>query len=83
MLIPKLEGVDASKDFLELTTGGSGVLEGQSDLFGGIDNEDGSDGEGDTLLVDVGQVLLVEHVLYLTELISAILGERVENPRRT
>ena len=65
MLVSELEGVDASKDLLELATGRSRVLQSQSDLLGRIDDEDRSDGEGDALLVDVGQVLLVEHVLRL------------------
>ena len=42
------------------------VLKGQSDLLVGVDDEDGSDGEGNSLLVDVGQVLLIEHILRST-----------------
>lgn len=42
------------------------VLKGQSDLLVGVNDEDGSDGERNALLVDVGQVLLIEHVLRST-----------------
>lgn len=63
MLITELQGVDASQNLGELTTGRGGVLESQANLLAGIDDEDGSDGEGNTLFVNVGQILLVEHVL--------------------
>lgn len=39
------------------------VLQSQSDLLVGVNDEDGSDGEWDSLLVDVGKILLVEHIL--------------------
>jgi hypothetical protein len=44
-----------------------GILKSQADLLVRIDNEDRSNGERNTLLVDVGKILLVEHVLGIGE----------------
>ena len=39
------------------------IAQYQTDGLFGIDDEDGADGEGDALLVDVGGVLVIEHVV--------------------
>jgi len=83
--ITSLKRIDNSEDFIELTTGRSRVGKGETDGLLGVDNVDGTDGEGNTMKgrlesancpknssfakmvlplgVQVGQVLLVEHVL--------------------
>lgn len=61
--ITELEGVDNSEDLVELSSGGGGVSENQSNRLLGVDNVDGSNGEGDTFGVDIGEILLVEHIV--------------------
>lgn len=39
------------------------VHHGESDLLAGVNNEDRADGESDSLLVNVVQILLVDHVV--------------------
>lgn len=39
------------------------VLKGQSDLLVGVNDEDRSDSEWDSLLVNIGKILLIEHIL--------------------
>lgn len=46
-----------------VTASGGGVGQGQTDLLGGVDDEDGADGQSQTLGVDVGGVLVVNHVV--------------------
>ena len=46
-----------------VTASGGGVSQGQTDLLGGVDDEDGADGQSQTLGVDVGGVLVVDHVV--------------------
>lgn len=64
IFITELQRVNAAQDLIELTTSRSGVLKSKADLLCWVDDEDAADGEWNALLVNVGQVLLVEHVLF-------------------
>jgi len=63
VLVRRLQGVDDAEDFCGVAAGRGRVGEDGADLLVGIDNEDGADGEGDALLVDVGGVLVVDPVV--------------------
>lgn len=60
VLVAGLEGVDDAENLGGVAAGGGGVGEDGSDRLLGVDDEDGADGEGDALFVDVGGVLLVD-----------------------
>ena len=60
VLVSGLEGGDDAKDLGGVTAGGGRVGEDGADGLLGVDDEDGSDGEGDALLIDVGSILLVD-----------------------
>lgn len=62
-LISGLERVDNPENLCCVTASGGGVGHDQADLLGGVDDEHGADGEGNSLAVDVGQVLLVNHLV--------------------
>jgi hypothetical protein len=73
VLVTSLEGVDATKDLIGVTSSRGGVRKDQTNDLLGVDNEDGTDSESDSLRVDVGSVLVVDHVVgksNLTGLIS-------------
>lgn len=48
VLVTNLEGIDHTKDLVELTTGRGGVGQGETDRLLGVDDVDGTDCEGDT-----------------------------------
>lgn len=60
VLVAGLERVDDAQHLGRVATSGRRVGEDGADLLAGVDDEDGSDGEGDALLVDVGGVLVVD-----------------------
>lgn len=60
VLVAGLERVDDAEDLGGVAAGGGRVREDGADLLGGVDDEDGADGEGDALGVDVCGVLVVE-----------------------
>jgi len=60
VLVARLQGVDDAEDFGGVAAGAGGVGEDGADSLLGVDDEDGSDGEGNTLGVDVGRVLVVD-----------------------
>lgn len=62
VLVTGLEGVDDAEDLGGVAAGGGGVGEDGADLLLGVDEEDGADGEGNALGVDVGGVLVVDPV---------------------
>lgn len=76
VLVAELERVDRAQDLVELTAGRRRVLKNQTDRLLRVDDEHGSDGERDALLVDVGEVLLVEHVVQASDLTSRISDDR-------
>lgn len=63
MLVTGLQGVDNSQDFSGVSTSGGRVRQDQSDLLRWVNDEDRSDGELDTLVVNVGGILEVNHVV--------------------
>jgi len=55
--------VDDPQNFVKVATGGGRVRNGQTDDLLGIDNEHRSDGEGNALGIDIGGILVVQHVV--------------------
>lgn len=60
MLVTSLERVDNAEDLSGVAASAGGVREDGADGLLGVDDEDGTDGESDALLVDVGGVLVVD-----------------------
>jgi hypothetical protein len=65
VLVAGLQGVDDAQDLSGVAAGGGWVGEDGADGLLGIDDEDGADGEGDALLINVGGILLVDPVSLL------------------
>lgn len=59
VLVASLEGVDNAEDLGGVAASRGRVREDGADGLLGVDEEDGADGEGDTLFVDVGGILVV------------------------
>lgn len=68
VLVGGLEGINDTEDLGGVAAGGGGVGHDQTDLLGGVDDEDRADGQSHTLLVDVGGVLVVNHVVQVGDL---------------
>jgi len=62
VLVSGLQSIDDTQDLGGVTAGGGGVGHDQTNLLGGVDNEDGADSQSHALGVDVGGVLVVDHV---------------------
>lgn len=63
VLVTDLKRVDHTEDLVKVTTGRRGVRDLETDDLLGVNDEDVTDGEWDTLGVDVGRVQGVEHVV--------------------
>jgi len=63
VLVTELERVNDPQDLVKVSAGGGRVGNSQTDDFLRVDDEHGSDGEGNTLGVDVGGILVVQHVI--------------------
>ena len=63
VLISGLEGINDTENLSSVTTSRGGVGHDQTDLLAGVDDEDGADGQSQTLGVHVGGVLVVNHVV--------------------
>lgn len=63
VLVASLEGVDDAENLGGVAARGGGVGEDQTNRLLGVDDEYRADGEGDALGVDVGGVLVVNHVV--------------------
>lgn len=57
VLVTELERVDNAKDFVKVTTGGGRVGQNKTDGLLGVNDEDRADSEGNTLSVNVGDIL--------------------------
>lgn len=63
LLIRGLQSVNDTQHLGGVSASRGRVEHGQTDLLGGVDNENGTDGEGNALLGNVVKVPLVDHVI--------------------
>jgi len=63
VLVAGLQAVDDTEDFSCVSAGGGWVGEDETDDLLWVDDKDGTDGEGDSLGVDVGSILVINHVI--------------------
>lgn len=68
VLVGGLKSINNTEDLGGVTASGSRVGHDQTDLLGAVDDEDGADGQSHTLGVDVGGVLVVDHVVQVGDL---------------
>ena len=61
--VTSLQAVDRAENLGGVAAHGGGVEHGQSNFLIRINDEHGADGEGDALLIDIGQVLCVDHII--------------------
>lgn len=70
--------IDDPQDFVKVTTGGGGVRNGQADDLLGVDDEHRSDGEWNALGIDVGGILVIQHVVQGGDL-TLLVGDLEEH----
>lgn len=63
LLVTGLKRIDDTQHLGRVTTSRGGIHHGQTDLLARVDDEDRANGESNALLVDVVQILLVDHVI--------------------
>lgn len=63
VLVTGLEGVEDTEDLSGVSSSGGWVREDETDGLLWVDDEDGTDGESNTLGVDVGGILVINHVV--------------------
>ena len=66
--------VDDPEYFVKVATSGSRVRNGQTDDLLRVDDEHRSDGEGNALGIDVGGILVVQHVVQGSDL-TVLIGD--------
>ena len=64
--------VNGAEDLIKVAAGGGRVREREADHLLGIDHKDSADGERETLLVNVRQVLVVQHVVERRDLAVSV-----------
>ena len=72
VLVGGLKSVDNTEDLGGVTASGGRVGHDQADLLGGVDDEDGTDGQGHTLRINIGGVLVVDHIVQVGDLALGI-----------
>jgi len=68
VLVTSLKRVDYPENLGGVTAGGSGVREDKANGLLGVDDENGTDGECNALGVDIGGVLVVKHIISISNL---------------
>lgn len=63
MLVGGLESINDTQDLSSVAASGGRVGHDQTDLLGRVDDEDRANGQSHALRVDVGGVLVVDHVV--------------------
>lgn len=68
LLVRGLQGIHDTEHLGSVTAGRGRVGQGETDLLVGVNDEDRADGQGQTLLVHVGGVIVVQHVIQVGNL---------------
>jgi len=68
VLVTGLQAVNDTEDFGRVSAGGGWVGENETDGLLGVDDEYGANGESDSLRVDVGGILVVNHIVGQSDL---------------
>ena len=68
VLISRLQRIHHTQHFSRIATRRSRVGENEANGLLGIDNKHASDGESNALLIDIGGVLVVQHVIHICNL---------------
>ncbi len=68
VLVPSLQGVHDPEDFSSITACGGWVRQNRADRLLWVDNEYGADGEGNALLIDIRGILVIQHVVFESDL---------------
>jgi hypothetical protein len=66
VLVASLEGVDNAQNLGGVAASAGGVGENSADGLLGVDHEDGADGESNALGIDVGSILVVDPVAFVS-----------------
>jgi hypothetical protein len=73
VLITELKRVNDAKDFVKVATSRSGVGQDKTNGLLGVNDEDGTDSEGNSLLINVGDILIIDNTVRLYPLHAIIL----------
>ena len=68
LLISRLQAVHHPQHLGSVPARAGGIAQDETDGFLGIDDEHGTDGEGDALLIDVGRILVIQHIVQVRHL---------------
>lgn len=61
--VPSLQAIDNAQDLGGVSAGAGGVAHAEPDFLLRVNDEDGTDGECDALLVDICEILVVDHIV--------------------
>lgn len=75
VLVTSLERVHHTENLGGIASSGRGVAHDQADGLLGVNDEDGADGEGNALGVDIGGILVVNHVVGVRDLAVLVAND--------
>jgi len=75
VLIASLEGINNSENLGGVAASGGGVGHDKADCLLRVDDEDGADGESNALGVNIGGILLVDHVIGKSDLTALVTND--------
>jgi hypothetical protein len=75
-----LDRINDAKKFLRITSSGRRIINNSANDLFGVDEEDGTDGQGHPLRVDVGGILIIDHVVQIGDF-ARLVGDDGEFDR--
>ena len=75
VLVTSLQGVEDTENLSGVTASGGWVREDETDGLLGVDDEDRADGERNALRVDIGGILVVDHVVGKSDLALLVAND--------
>ena len=81
VFIRQLQRINDTENFLRISAGGSRIVNDGADNFFRIDEEDRSDGKCHSLGVDIRSILIIDHVVKISDF-AGFISDNGESKRR-
>ena len=76
VFVTRLQRIHHAQHFGRIASSRSGVRKNEANGLFRVDDEDTSDGESDPFLIDIGDILMVQHVIRICHLPLFITNNR-------
>lgn len=78
MFVSQLQRINDTENFLRISASRSGIIDNGADNLLGVDEENGANGKRHALGVDIGGILIIDHIVQVGDF-AGFIGDDGES----